>query len=69
MVLRVVGGYAVRRDGHLVIPLIRVDGRGADTSVSIDASQDQGYRTQGVKDLVEFGAEEGAVAVLDEYPV
>src|SRR5262245_21994457 len=69
MMLRVIGGDAVRRDDYVVISLIGVDGRRSDTGVCVDACQNQDDRTQGVERLVQVRAEESAVALLDDYLV
>src|SRR5262249_10989692 len=69
MMLRVVRGDAVRRDDYVVISLIGVDGRRSDTSVCVDACQNQGDRTQGVERSVQVRAEESAVTLLDDYLV
>src|SRR5262245_32378914 len=65
MVLGVVRPDALRRERYIVVALIRVDDRSANTGVRVDASDNERPGAKRREEIVETCAVEGAVAFLD----
>ena len=66
VVLRVVGVDAIAGDEHIKIALKGIDRRRTDASMGIDSCNNESEGLAGREELIQVGAKEGAIALLDD---